>query len=235
LYDVQHADSLLLKLSATMRPINWEFFSWVEKSKDIIQPNDTKITTLVMGNSIEKLNILLRTAAGNNAMEDVKNILSEVGSCSFKHHVLANTLPIAVAEGFVEIARLLLESGACVDERYNGMEFEESTAPTPLLLAVIYGHAKLVQILIENKADVNIKANLLLAKAPEFLHYSNIVPLHYAAADGDINTVKLLLENGAEIDIQNALGETPLSFAVQRGHNEVVGLLLKHDNPCPRS
>ena len=43
-----------------------------------------------------------------------------------------------------------------------------------------------------------------------------------------LEITRLLLENGAAIDIQNAFGETPLLFAVWKGHKEVVELLLKH-------
>lgn len=52
-------------------------------------------------------------------------------------------------------------------------------------------------------------------------------PLHIACIWGDINCIKTLINNGANI---NAFGEdnyTPLHEAVEQGHQNVVDLLIK--------
>ena len=53
-------------------------------------------------------------------------------------------------------------------------------------------------------------------------------PLHIASSYGDINKVKLLLEQGFDIDIQNDLDETPLYLACKNEHTQIVKLLLEH-------
>jgi ankyrin repeat protein len=55
--------------------------------------------------------------------------------------------------------------------------------------------------------------------------YDGEVPLTVAAADGHIEIVRILLERGAEVDIETPRG-TALALAAERNHPEVVRLLL---------
>ncbi len=68
---------------------------------------------------------------------------------------------------------------------------------------------------IENGADVNAKAH-------------RGTPIFHAIIWGSLKSVKLLLDNGADIDIRNQEGETPLSCAKRLGENGIVALLLKY-------
>ncbi|KAF4321535.1 hypothetical protein BBO99_00001004 [Phytophthora kernoviae] len=52
--------------------------------------------------------------------------------------------------------------------------------------------------------------------------------LLFAARDGDIKTVRFLLENNAAVDVRNAHGATALHFAASGGHRAVARVLLKH-------
>ncbi|XP_070560828.1 ankyrin-1-like isoform X2 [Ptychodera flava] len=51
-------------------------------------------------------------------------------------------------------------------------------------------------------------------------------PLHLAAEKGSIETVRVLLENGADVNRLTKQKRGPLHFAAARGHTEVVKLLL---------
>ncbi len=51
-------------------------------------------------------------------------------------------------------------------------------------------------------------------------------PLIYAAGNGCLEVVELLLANGAEVNLQNNYGGTALMNAADRGHLETVKLLL---------
>jgi len=50
-------------------------------------------------------------------------------------------------------------------------------------------------------------------------------PLSRAAENGQIEVVRLLLENGARPDFEDAPGQTPLSRAIDGGHAAIVELL----------
>ncbi|KAG8328492.1 hypothetical protein J6590_001165 [Homalodisca vitripennis] len=53
-------------------------------------------------------------------------------------------------------------------------------------------------------------------------------PLHVASHFGQLNMVRFLLENGANVDPSTGLGYTPLHQAAQQGHTLIITLLLKH-------
>jgi ankyrin repeat protein len=50
--------------------------------------------------------------------------------------------------------------------------------------------------------------------------------LHYAAASGDLDIMKLLLERHADIDAASPTGTTPLMLAAREGQEDAVKLLL---------
>ncbi len=52
--------------------------------------------------------------------------------------------------------------------------------------------------------------------------------LHQAAANGEIEQVKLLISEGVEVNVKNNEGLTPLHYAAREGHKEIVELLLAH-------
>lgn len=57
--------------------------------------------------------------------------------------------------------------------------------------------------------------------------FSGNTPLHYAACRGVLNTIMRLLGNGAEPDVANIHGLTPLHKACMFGQEAVVKKLVK--------
>ena len=51
-------------------------------------------------------------------------------------------------------------------------------------------------------------------------------PLHYAALHGNLDEVKSLIANGADINMQDDGGMAPLQFAVQEKRQSVIEHLL---------
>ncbi|KAF2135963.1 uncharacterized protein K452DRAFT_322730 [Aplosporella prunicola CBS 121167] len=54
-----------------------------------------------------------------------------------------------------------------------------------------------------------------------------MTPLNSAANNGHLETVKLLLEKGADLSVSNNDGWTPLNSAADSGHLEIVKFLLE--------
>ena len=52
--------------------------------------------------------------------------------------------------------------------------------------------------------------------------------LMYAAYAGDLEMARLMLENGAPVNIQTDVGTTALMFAAAEGHMEVVRFLVEN-------
>lgn len=55
------------------------------------------------------------------------------------------------------------------------------------------------------------------------------MPLHLAIANGDVEMVRLLLEEGADLSIPDAAGETALMMAARVGDADIATALLEHD------
>lgn len=89
---------------------------------------------------------------------------------------------------------------------------------TPLGLATFFGHEGLVHYLLAQGAKPNQRAkNKMQATA-----------LHSAAARKRTKIAEVLLEAGAEVNLQQSSGVTALHSAAQNGNVELVQLLLDH-------
>ncbi len=118
---------------------------------------------------------------------------------------------------------------------------------TTLMYAAFNGHTEVVDKLIQYKADVNIQDTtgstalmfaasgpstetvaLLLEKGARIdtvdsgEHFSALM---WAAAEGQLDNVKLLLKHNADTTLQDIDGDTAESFAAKAGHAEVAELL----------
>jgi ankyrin repeat protein len=84
----------------------------------------------------------------------------------------------------------------------------------PIHWAALRGHKQIVQILLENKANVNST------------NTAEWTPIMHASFEGYAEIVKMLLDEGAEVNARTYVSGTALMFAAGKGHIEIVRLLL---------
>ena len=147
-------------------------------------------------------------------------------------------LMLAVKEPSLKVAQLLATWPKVKTEVRN--ENDESA----LMLAALKGHVALVKLLVENDADVNKPGwtplhyaatagnvpiiELLLdnsayidAESP-----NGSTPLMMAAMYGTPESVKVLIQAGADLNVKNQLGLTALDFAI-RGNRQNAKELIE--------
>lgn len=81
-----------------------------------------------------------------------------------------------------------------------------------------------------SRLDLKGSVERLLASKPDLInrreHFEGRTPLHTACSDGSLDIIKLLLEKGAGINIQDYYGRTPLCDACSFGRGDIVSFLL---------
>jgi ankyrin repeat protein len=117
----------------------------------------------------------------------------------------------AGAEGPLEIVRMTLNHGADLSSvnRYGG---------TALIPAAHHGHIEIVRELLSTKIDI------------DHINHLGWTALLEAIILGDggatyIEIVALLIDAGADVNIFDAEGVSPLAHAIQAGHAEITRIL----------
>uniref|UniRef100_A0A8C1AM07 Euchromatic histone-lysine N-methyltransferase 2 n=1 Tax=Cyprinus carpio carpio TaxID=630221 RepID=A0A8C1AM07_CYPCA len=117
-------------------------------------------------------------------------------------------LHAAAQRGLLEVCYLLIQAGAKVDA-------QDKTLRTPLLEAIVNNHVEVVKFLIQSGACVY--------HAEE----DGSTGLHHAAKLGNLEVVLLLLSTGqVDINAQDSGGWTPIIWAAEHRHIDVIRALL---------
>lgn len=118
-------------------------------------------------------------------------------------------LMFAVARGYVDKVKSLLDQGADVDfvssnTRFTTKFFACIPKTTPLISAVKQNNVKMVKLLLNHNADCH------------FVSENTHGAVFEACAFNALDSLKCLVEHGADINQLNDNGETPLLFLFQR-------------------
>ena len=125
------------------------------------------------------------------------------------------TGPLAAED--IGILRAWIDQGA----EWGDIELEPREPQKPL-------DPKLKALIAGARGQKSAAVKELLRDDPELVKgkdHSDSTPLHHAAGFGDIETMKLLLDNGADVNAKNRLEGTPLHWAVRS--DEKTRLLLE--------
>jgi len=157
----------------------------------------------------------------------------------------ALTIFEACAAGELERVERIVETDRPSVNTYSGDGW------TPLHLAAFFGYPRIVELLLANGADVTARSRNQNANTPLHAalagHHTMVAglllgadadvnasdaggwrPLHIAAANNDLDSIKALIAQGADAAAANGEGRTALSFAQEKGHREAAVLLRRH-------
>ncbi len=148
-------------------------------------------------NSINAARVLIEAGADVNAMDNISD----------------SPYLYAGAEGRLEILRMTLEHGADLTSvnRYGG---------TALIPAAHHGHVETVRKLLSTETDINHVNNLGWTALMEAIILGD-------GSDTYIQIVQLLVNAGADVNIPDGNGVTPLAHAIDRKYIEIIELLRR--------
>jgi ankyrin len=191
--------------------------------------------------------LLIRAGANVNAINDLRVtplfLASTNGSAAMIDRLLKagadpnlalstgeTPLMSASRTGNVTAVRLLLMGGANVNAT------EGSRGQTALMWTVAQGHPQVVQALIEHGADLHARSRVwpqlvntegnAKPTGNLWVEQGGFTPLLFAARNGDLDSARLLLAAGANVNDTAPAGTSALVVATHSGHGALAALLL---------
>jgi ankyrin repeat protein len=192
----------------------------------ILPPPDFPLLEAVKKNDIEKVKSILETRktinkfAGKETEHDKDPSIMVNDDINQRGNMGDTPLSTAARFGNLEMVKLLVQHGAEIEDSKGKAD------RTPLMEASAQGHADVVEYLISKGADVNAKRS---GVAPLLEACRNVL-LQYGPKGDKKNTIFLLLDNSADVNIQDEswlkTGRTPLMYAVIQGDAALVQAFL---------
>lgn len=116
----------------------------------------------------------------------------------------------AVQQQNLEMVQLLIDYKADINHKCGGYGINKS----PLYRAAEFNHTEMVQLLLNHKADPNTKGG-----------WMKDTPLHLAVESNNKEMVELLLAHRAKTNIKDTNRETPITWAIRSGNQDIINLL----------
>lgn len=184
------------------------FFSCGKKTDETGKTKDEKTTEKKVTEKID-IEVFFKVVKDNDAAK-VKEYISKdptLVDARTTDFLKETALGIAAFDGYKEIVEILLKNGA------NPNVFDDM-GTAPIHGSARTNRAEIIQLLIDAKADVNIK------------HKANDeTPLHYAAEYNSLEAAQVLLKNGADKTAKTQSGKTPYDLAKEKQSDKVINLL----------
>ena len=171
----------------------------------------------------EKVNINAQDESGrtatmiatyNHDVATAKVLIGAGADVNIRDNMKNNPFLYAGAEGFTDILKLTIQAGAdpTLTNRYGG---------TALIPASEHGHLDVIKELFTNtNIDVNHVNNPGWTALLEAIILNN-------GDESQQQTVQLLIDHGADVNIPDGINVTPLQHAREKGFKEIEQILFK--------
>jgi ankyrin len=199
--------------------------------RDDLETADLLIRAGAKVNSANDLGATPLWAACQNGSEAMARRLLNAGANPHAALLLGETpIMVAARSGNPAVVELLAAQGANVNAR-------AARGQTALMWAVAQKHPQVVNVLLSHGADISARSDTwgeVMAVTPHgYLDYNRSIPhgndtaLMFAARVGDLDSAKLLVAAGANVNDEDAWGVGAVVLAAHSGFTELVEFLLE--------
>ena len=152
----------------------------------------------------------MQLAAKFNRLEICNYLLAEGGNVNATNQKHSTSLIIAVSFGNIQLANLLIDNNADVT-------ISDWRGYTALIFAASNGYNEIISNLVLHGANIDART------------MENYTSLMFASSNSfGVDTVRILLELGANVSIRDNDGKTALAHAIARDHVEIAKVLLEY-------
>lgn len=184
----------------------------------------------------------LALACANGSSKIVKKLVAAGADPDKAQRSGETPLMTCANTGAVDGVRALIKAGADVNAK------EKEDDQTALMWAVAEKHPEVVKVLVKNGANVEARSRIKSKPEPYIMEMSldeniwpttypdttrwqevegGFTPLYFAAQQGDVDSARLLLDAGANIDAPNPEHGCPLNIALASGHEQLALFLIE--------
>ncbi|EJR46502.1 hypothetical protein IIM_04640 [Bacillus cereus VD107] len=151
-------------------------------------------------------------ATYQNHVETAKALIDAGADIEIQDEKQSNPFLYASREGYKDIVKLLINAGANTKETTR-------SGGTALTSASERGHVEVVKELLEHTdIDVNYKNNRGGTALLEAIVLGN-------GSENHKKVIQMLIEHGADVNMANSEGTTPLQYAEKRGFKDIANML----------
>ncbi|AGA67448.1 ankyrin repeat-containing protein [Brachyspira pilosicoli P43/6/78] len=189
------------------------------------------------GNTVLYYNIYYAGYGEEERLENAKkifNLLIKYGAdVNTKNNYGASLLNISYRASTAlvqnrEMFKVLVENGFDLESRIDGGEHSPDDYDyTPLMIAAAINDYDMVKFLVEKGADVNAKTHSEYSSVETPLLLSLDYEHIESRYDENSSVAEYLINNGADINVTNEDGETPLMYASKLHNIKVIELLIQ--------
>jgi len=207
-------------------------------------PSTTKAQTPPSATEVSQYTGIMAAAAKGDATE-IKDLIANGKSPNIRDNHGRTPLHVAAFEGHHEVMRILANAGvdpnALENDRYDIVTITavENDIPTLKLSLELGGSAKNITSRYDGTALIAAAhlghfeaVHILINAGAPLDHINNLgwTALIESIVLGDggerhLKTLKALVDAGANVNIADQLGQTPLSLARSRGYENMVNIL----------